>query len=71
VVWPWATGWLIEGSSPCRGWEFFSSPPRQDRLWGERLVKGATKEVFFLMELKKLVQRWNRCIEVEGDYVEE
>jgi len=23
----WATGWIIGGSSPCRGWEFFSSPP--------------------------------------------
>jgi hypothetical protein len=22
------------GSSPGRGWEFFSSPPRPDRLWG-------------------------------------
>jgi hypothetical protein len=25
---------MIGGSSPCRGWEFFSSPPRPDRLWG-------------------------------------
>jgi len=24
---------MIEGSSPDRGWEFFSSPPRLDRLW--------------------------------------
>jgi hypothetical protein len=24
----------IEGSSPCRGWEFFSSPSRPERLWG-------------------------------------
>jgi hypothetical protein len=22
------------GSSPGRGWEFFSSPPRPDQLWG-------------------------------------
>jgi hypothetical protein len=26
-------GWW-GGSSPGRGWEFFSSPPRSDRLWG-------------------------------------
>jgi hypothetical protein len=25
---------MIGGSSPGRGWEFFSSPSRQDRLWG-------------------------------------
>jgi hypothetical protein len=24
---------MIGGSSPGRGWEFFSSPPRPDRLW--------------------------------------
>jgi hypothetical protein len=23
-----------QGSSPSRGWEFLSSPPRPDRLWG-------------------------------------
>jgi len=26
-------GWMIGGSSPGKGWEFFSSPPRPDRLW--------------------------------------
>jgi hypothetical protein len=25
---------MIGGSSPSRRWEFFSSPPRPDRLWG-------------------------------------
>jgi hypothetical protein len=25
---------MIGGSSPGRSWEFFSSPPRSDRLWG-------------------------------------
>jgi hypothetical protein len=25
---------MIGGSSPGRGWEFFSSPPRPDRFWG-------------------------------------
>jgi len=30
----WATGWMIMGSSPGRGWEFFSSPPRPEHLWG-------------------------------------
>jgi hypothetical protein len=34
VVYRWATGWMIGGSSPGSGWEFFSSPPRPDRLWG-------------------------------------
>jgi hypothetical protein len=29
----WATGWIIGGSSPGRGWKFFSSPPCPDRLW--------------------------------------
>jgi len=28
------TGWMIGGSRPGRGWEFFSSPPRPYRLWG-------------------------------------
>jgi hypothetical protein len=27
-------------------------------------------KTFFLTELKKIVKRWNRCVEVEGDYVE-
>jgi hypothetical protein len=30
----WATSWTIGGSSPGWGWEYFSSPPRPDRLWG-------------------------------------
>jgi hypothetical protein len=34
VVQHWATGWMIGGSSPGRGWEFFSSPPCPERLWG-------------------------------------
>jgi hypothetical protein len=33
VVQRWATGWMMGGSSPSRGWEFFSSPPRPDWLW--------------------------------------
>jgi hypothetical protein len=31
VVYHWATGWMIGGSSPGKGWEFFSSPPRPYR----------------------------------------
>jgi hypothetical protein len=27
------TGCMIGSSSPGRGWEFFASPPRSDRLW--------------------------------------
>jgi hypothetical protein len=34
VVYRWATVWMIRGSSPGRGWEFLSSPPRPDRFWG-------------------------------------
>jgi hypothetical protein len=33
VVSRWATVWMIRGSSPDRVWDFFSSPPRPDRLW--------------------------------------
>jgi hypothetical protein len=34
VVQHWAAGWNIGGLSPGRGWKFFSSPPRPDRLCG-------------------------------------
>jgi hypothetical protein len=34
VVERWATGWMMGGSSLGRGWEFFSSLPCPDRLWG-------------------------------------
>jgi len=34
VLQRWSTGWMIGGSSPGRGWEFYASPPRPDRLWG-------------------------------------
>jgi hypothetical protein len=37
-------------------------------LCDAKLVKDATKT--FLTELKELVKRWNRCVEIEGDYVE-
>jgi len=30
----WYSAGLIGGSSPGRGWEFFSSTPRPDLLWG-------------------------------------
>jgi hypothetical protein len=33
------------------------------------LVKEAIKKLLST-ELKKLVNRWNRCVKVEGDYVE-
>jgi hypothetical protein len=29
-----------------------------------------TQPIFSLTELKKLVKCWNRCIEIEDDYVE-
>jgi hypothetical protein len=34
MVQRWAMGWMIGNSSPGKGWEFFFSPPHQDRLWG-------------------------------------
>jgi hypothetical protein len=35
-----------------------------------KLVKAATKKTFSSDGIKKLVKRWNRCVEVDGDYVE-
>jgi hypothetical protein len=43
----WATGWMIGGSSPGRGWEFFSSPPRPDRSGGPpRLLSNGYRGFF-------------------------
>jgi hypothetical protein len=42
-------GWMMGGggSSPGRGWEFFSSPSRPDRLWGPpNLVSDGTRGSF-------------------------
>jgi hypothetical protein len=33
------------------------------------LVKDATK-ICFSDGIKRILKRWNRCVEVEGDYVE-
>jgi hypothetical protein len=42
----------------------------RSRNWrGAKLVKDATKKLFS-DGIKKLVKRWNRCVEVEEDYVE-
>jgi hypothetical protein len=47
VVWRWAMGWMIVGSSLGWGWEFFSSPPRPDRLWGPpNLLSSEYRESF-------------------------
>jgi hypothetical protein len=38
---------------------------------GEKLVKDVTKKTFFFSDgIKQLVKRWNRCVEVDGDYIE-
>jgi len=38
---------MIGGSSPGRGWEFFSSPPRPYRVWGPTsLLSGGYQELF-------------------------
>jgi len=40
VVQHWATIWMI-------GWEFFSSPPRPDRLWGPpSILSNGYEELF-------------------------
>jgi hypothetical protein len=36
----------------------------------QNLLKRQQKNFFFLTELKKIMTRWNRCLEVEGDDVE-
>jgi hypothetical protein len=44
---------------------------RSKNWYGAKLVKDASKKLFFLTELKKkIVKLWNRCVEIEGDYVE-
>jgi hypothetical protein len=37
---------------------------------GAKLVKDATKKLFFSDGIKKHMKRWNRCVEVEGGYIE-
>jgi hypothetical protein len=51
--------------------------PRGRRLSSDEEVIGAVQhwlknqpKFFFPGGIKKIVRRWNRCIEVEGDYVE-
>jgi hypothetical protein len=36
---------------------------------GTCLVKEASKKLFFSDGIKKHVKRWNRSVQVEGDYV--
>jgi hypothetical protein len=45
---------------------------RSENWRGANLIKDTTKNTFFPdgIKKKKLVKRWNRCVEVEGDYVE-
>jgi hypothetical protein len=50
VVERWATGWMIEGWSPGRGWEFFSSPSRPDRLCRPPSLLSNGYKGFFLWE---------------------
>ena len=40
--------------------------------WKKRCIRGPllTQNVFFPKGIKKLVQRWKKCIEKKGDYVE-
>jgi hypothetical protein len=50
---------------------------RRGRFLSDEAVIGAMKnwfktqpKTFFSDGIKKLVTRWNRCVEVKGDYVE-
>jgi hypothetical protein len=44
----------------------------RSKIWrGAKLVKDATKKLYFSDGIKKLLKRWNPCFEVEGDYVKE
>jgi hypothetical protein len=39
------------------------------KIWGgAELAKDATKKLFSYGN-KKLIKRWNRCVEVEEDYI--
>jgi hypothetical protein len=51
VVQRWATNWMVGGSNPERGWEFFSTPPRPDRLWDPpSLLSNGYQGLFPLVE---------------------
>jgi hypothetical protein len=45
---------MIGGSSPRRGWEFFSSPPCLDRLWGPPNLLFSGYQGFFSLGVKRL-----------------
>jgi hypothetical protein len=46
VVQCWVMGWIIGGSRPSSGWEFFSSPCT-DRIWGPpSLISNGYQELF-------------------------
>jgi hypothetical protein len=47
VVYRCATSWMIGGSRPGRGWEFFSSPSRPDRLWSPPSLLSSGYQVIF------------------------
>ena len=37
---------------------------------GAFVARCSAKNIFFSESIKKLVQRWKKCIEKQGDYVE-
>jgi len=45
---------MVGGSSPIKGWEFFSPPPRPDRLWGPpSLLSNGYQELFLSLGVKR------------------
>jgi hypothetical protein len=44
---------VFRGSSPGRGSEFFSSPPRPDRLWGPPILLSNGYKGFFFLGLRR------------------
>jgi len=56
----WSTDWMNGGSRHGRGWEFFSSPPRLDRLWGPSSL--LSNEYQGRVSWCKAAGAWNRQI---------
>jgi hypothetical protein len=61
VVQRWATGWMIWGSSTCRGRKYISSPPRTDRFWGTPSPLSNAYRGLKLTTHLHLEARWRIC----------
>jgi len=61
--------------------DFHLFGPMKEHLWGQKFADDevmeavqswlkATPESFFLEGIRKLVDRWTKCVAKQGDYVE-